>query len=111
MLTVGMRPPSSEERSRRYPAVSPLRSILAMELVEWRPRHRDGLDRALGTPDRLCAQARRVIGPAVGGPQWRFTLVAEVRGEPVGGAVAFAPRWHAQRVWVSVEVAADSRRH
>ncbi|MCA1846699.1 MAG: GNAT family N-acetyltransferase [Actinobacteria bacterium] len=31
-------------------------------------------------------------------------------GGPVGGVVAFVPRWHAQRVWVSVEVAAGHRR-
>ena len=64
----------------------------------------------LGGPDQLCAQARRVFGPPVDGSEWRFTIVAEREGEPVGAAVAFSPRWHGLRVWVSVEVAANHRR-
>jgi GNAT superfamily N-acetyltransferase len=81
-----------------------------VEIVEWAFRHRDALERVLGPPDDLCRQARPVVGPAASGPRWRFTLVAEIDGEPVGSAVAFAPRWHAQRVWASVEVAAAHRR-
>jgi GNAT superfamily N-acetyltransferase len=81
-----------------------------MRLVEWQPRHRGNLDRALGVPDQLCAQARPVFGRSVGGSEWRFTMVAESDGEVVGAAVAFSPRWHAFRVWVSVEVAASHRR-
>src|SRR5204862_2935270 len=58
----------------------------------------------------LRRRARPVLGPAARGPRWRFTLVAARDGEPVGAAVAFAPRWHAQRLWISVEVAAAHRR-
>lgn len=81
-----------------------------MRVVEWQPRHRDRIARVLGTPDALCSQARPWFGPAVGGPCWRFTLIAEVGGDPVGGAVAVSPRWHPHRLWVSVEVAAGQRR-
>jgi GNAT superfamily N-acetyltransferase len=79
-------------------------------IVEWDQRHRQRLDDVLGPPDALTAQARSLRGPAVDGPQWRFTLVAEHDGDPVGAAVAFAPRWHGQRLWVSVEVAPPARR-
>lgn len=81
-----------------------------MRVVDWQPRHREGLDQVLGPPDDLCAQARPFFGPSVDGPEWRFTIVAENDGEPVGAAVAFSPRWHRLRVWVSVEVAANHRR-
>jgi GNAT superfamily N-acetyltransferase len=81
-----------------------------VRIVEWQARHRGGLERLLGPPDDLLRQSRPVFGPAVDGPRWRFTLVAEADGEPVGSAVAFVPRWHAQRVWISVEVADGRRR-
>jgi GNAT superfamily N-acetyltransferase len=81
-----------------------------VRVVEWQPRHRANLDQALGPPDVLCAQSRPALGPPTAGPLWRFTFVAECDGEPVGAAVAFAPRWHSQRLWASVQVAPTHRR-
>ena len=79
-------------------------------MVEWRPAHRFGLERVLGRPDALCATARSLFGPPIDGPQWRFTLVAERADAPIGVVVVWASRWHPQRLWMSVEVAAAYRR-
>lgn len=81
-----------------------------MRVVEWRSAHQFGLERVLGLPDALCATARSLFGPPVDGPQWRFTLVAERAGAPIGVVVVWASRWHPQRLWISVEVAAAYRR-
>jgi len=91
----------------RAPSTAPIRGL---HVVDWQARHDDVLAGVLGPPDALCAQVRALYGPPASGDHWRFTVVAEDDGQPVGAALAFAPRWHGQRLWVSVEVPAGHRR-
>jgi len=44
------------------------------------------------------------------GPRWRRTLVAEPGGARVGTVTVQASRWHAQRLWIDLEVAPGERR-
>ncbi len=77
----------------------------------WRPEHGAVLDEMLGPPDELTGPARGDHGPDGAGACWRRTLVAERSGVPAGVVTVLAPRWHAGRLWIGLEVGPGHRRH
>jgi GNAT superfamily N-acetyltransferase len=81
-----------------------------LQLTPWRPEHAPVLEEVLGPSDELARQMRELHGPDADGARWRRTVVAEHGAVPIGVVTVLAPRWHAERLWVGVEVGPGHRR-